>query len=41
MPDDATQRRKNLTLLCVLLGLAVVLFCVTIVKVGSNGATGG
>ncbi len=35
MPDsDNRQRQKNLSLLFALLGLAVLLFCLTIVKFG-------
>ena len=37
MPDPR-QRQKNLALLGVLLGLAVILFVVTIIKVGHLGA---
>ncbi len=37
MADDERLRRKNLTLLFVLLGLAVVLFCITIIKVTGPG----
>ena len=37
MPDDDRQRQKNLTLFFVLLGLAVMLFFLTIVKVAQMG----
>ncbi len=36
---EARQEKKNLALLLVLLGVAVLLFCLTIVKFGNaNGA---
>lgn len=37
MAQDDRQRRKNLALLAALLGLAVALFFVTIVKVSQSG----
>lgn len=41
MPDEGRQRRKNLALLCVLLGVAVLFFCITIVKISHGGPVAG
>ena len=40
MPEDR-RRRKNIALLLVLSGLALLLYLLTFVKVGHLGATGG
>ncbi len=36
MTENEQQKKKNFALLAALLGLAVLLFCLTIVKFGHN-----